>query len=407
MANIKLETVPQNKSTWLACTTKYGISNPTTASIHDYDIPMTSGSKVGDIQFLLLRVIWKPIKSPFSRNDYISGEIVPEEYLSTARSLLAENGPWNAYLKWIKERPNDIPEGAAVSEMGQFGMALQSQQYTHRIIDSHSDNSKVDFSPIVTRSRARALQSSQPLRPQTPATPTPRHFDQAGLAGSMDYMDIDEEELEEIYSSPMSSIEQNSPMTGEAARQEGKIKNEQEVVFSLVLFQRAVCNPFKQVAGVTWHPDQDGYIAKNKNGEKTFSAFVDAVMRVKGSTRTPVFDETKRGFRFETPGGAPIKAQESCQMAAKIAQQPPENLQEMRDKNLTAREVWVSQDKDEVYIGVGTYNADYVDYISHRPAKFNLAEVQEYGPYVYNNCKSVSELGVILLAIALEQADAK
>ncbi|KAI1382504.1 uncharacterized protein F4822DRAFT_273637 [Hypoxylon trugodes] len=286
--------------------------------------------------------------------------------------------------------------------MGQFALVLQSQQYTKGIADDGSDDNKVDFSPILTRSRA--LQSGSSISPQTPATPTPVRPSQAALARSPGGMDIDD--LDE-FSPSTSSVDQPSPMTGEAARQESKIKSEQEVVFSLVLLKRSVCNPYGQATRISWHPHQDVFVAKNRNGEKTFVAIVDTVMRVQDSMRSPSFGETKKVLRYAALNGAPIKAQEACQMAAKIAQHPPENLQEMRVKNLTARETWFAQDKNEVYIMVGTYKADYVDYISHRRAKLSFAEVQEYGPYTTDNWRLMEELGAIILAYALQQADAK
>lgn len=54
-----------------------------------------------------------------------------------------------------------------------------------------------------------------------------------------------------------------------------------------------------------------------------------------------------------------------------------------------------------------TYDANYVDYISHRSNIFAFAKVQEYGPYPIDNWKLIEELGVIILAYALQQADTK
>lgn len=335
MSKITLPSLPYDESSWLTAAYKYEIVNPKEASLHEYDFDKSSGSKVGNKQVLLLHQHWMRTIPAFNQKKPVSDQIVLVRYLEEARSLLGKQKPWNAYLKWIKETPNKVPAGPEAEAMGQYGLVLQSQQYTKGIADDGSDDNKVVFSPKLTRSRARALQSGPSFRPQTPATPTPVHSSQAALDRSPGDMDIDASDDE--FSPYTSSVDQPSPKTGEVARQESKIKSEQEVIVSIVLFARSVCNPCQQVAGITWHPHQEVFAANNKNGEKTFVARVDAVMRHEGITRNPSFVETKRVLRYATPHGASIKAQEACQIAAKIAQHPPENLQEMRAKNLTTR----------------------------------------------------------------------
>ncbi|KAI2606631.1 hypothetical protein GGR54DRAFT_414851 [Hypoxylon sp. NC1633] len=396
MSNITCESLPHNRSNWLAYAKECQISDPTNASIHDYDFLKLSASKVGDAQLALLRVLWKPRINPFDGKGVPnSNQIVSEEYLKAARSLLNAHQPWKEYLARIKNTPNERPIGPGAKALGNFALVLQSQQNTRSIASNTIDDNKVDVSPVLTRSRARALRLNPPSRPRTP-TPVPSS--QAELAKSMDELDL---------SPSRSSVDQRSPLAGEAAAREVKIKSEQEVVISLTLFERSVCNAFRDVEVVTWHPDQESFEAKTKTGEKTFTAIVDGVMRVEGSEFIPVFNETKRKFRYTKSDGADIKAQESCQMAAKISQDADTILEEVRQGNQEFKMIWLAQDKSEVYVMVGTYDENYVRYMSHRKAKFSLAEVKEFGPYPNEDSKYMGELGVVILGLALGETARK
>lgn len=62
----------------------------------------------------------------------------------------------------------------------------------------------------------------------------------------------------------------------------------------------------------------------------------------------------------------------------------------------------INQNKDEVYIIVGTYSAHYVDYICHRETdRLDFLVMQEIGPFRCEEWRAMKLLAEIILAILI------
>ncbi|KAI1655484.1 hypothetical protein F4813DRAFT_367162 [Daldinia decipiens] len=407
MSNITMTELPETKGEWLNYTKKYGMLDPLHTSIHDANYDTNSGSRGGDQQILGLRVLWPAPKIPMFPS-FLSTEapqIVPQKYLSWAESRLRRLDCWNAFVRWVKDKPESLATPAG-ERLGPFALVYQSHTYT-QVLNGNDDYTKLDFSPIATRTRARVALSSQPLRPQTPSTPTPLRTGEE-LVGTPSAMDIDqyEEMMDETMSSPVSIPQVDSPATGEEAKHAGGANNEQEVVISAVQMQRSVCLHVEEVQKAKWTADQEEFTVRDNGGKKVFTAKTDGALHIDPDTQIYQITETKKAHRYTREIiAARVKGQESCQMSALIASHPPPNLQQMREKGLTHRRILHSHGKDEIYLTVGSYGAAYVDYIRHQPAELSFLTMQEYGPFHTKSWKAMEAYTILLLALTLEEID--
>ncbi|KAI2629557.1 hypothetical protein GGR54DRAFT_585601 [Hypoxylon sp. NC1633] len=434
MAGITITHMPKNKSEWLIACKTYGIQMPESDSIHDIvpkskstkdaiavsksesstddSVVVKSGSKVQDKQYLLLRVIWPILRSPFTNKVSVSNQIIPEGYLKIAREALARDPQFQTCLEWLRT-PGLSLAAPQVQNAGLFTTCLQSYGYTQGLSDNTLEPDKAEFSPIASRLRfttQRVLESE----PKTPTSPTPpgRHQAKDTLSSSwsgVDYMEycIDEEEFTSPESS-RSDYAADTPLAGEAAKQAIPIKNEQEVVFCLLSFLRAVCLSVPEGRVAHWKADQVEYTLDNTKGEKIFSARTDVNLQHGCRKGNQVIGETKRAHRFATNGGASIKAQESCQMVGWAFDEPPsgEELKRMRENKSTHQLISLSQCKDELYVNSGTYDANWLDYIrGKRSVPLSFLSIQEYGPYKLRKWREFQELATIVLALSLWKSE--
>ncbi|KAF5661450.1 hypothetical protein FDENT_13533 [Fusarium denticulatum] len=125
---------------------------------------------------------------------------------------------------------------------------------------------------------------------------------------------------------------------------------------------------------------------------KVYEARVDGLSRVKdryGSEKT--FDK--------------IRMQETAQMAAWIAQDPPV----LKKPNTKFRRLLVSQDHGEVYLIIATFDYQYVEYIcalgtrsKGKGSTHSFLEMREYGPFEVKSPEQMEQLGIILLGASIQ-----
>lgn len=336
MAGITMHTLPRNEPEWWIAARKYKSANPLETSIHDAEYVKASGSKLINPECVDIHVLWPHEKRPKFGTDRHVDKIVPQNCFSQSRTHLEGDERFAAYIECIRNFPKSVSSSDS-KKLGIFAHVLESQIYT-RGLQGEDENDKLDLSPIANRTRARLAQASQ-LRPQTPSTPTPLRRQQE-LVQPLHHMDIDVEMNDDILSSPMSITYGGSPVTGEEAKQASVIKNEQEVVICLSILIRALRLVTDSVQTARYAAEQAIFTVVDKENEKVYSAKVDGVVRIYPRGKIWVISETKKGPRYRgNLSGAEIKAQESSEMAAWIAEVPPSNLEEMREKNLLDRYV--------------------------------------------------------------------
>ncbi|KAI5927924.1 hypothetical protein F4810DRAFT_163852 [Camillea tinctor] len=424
MAGISLRTLPPNLSVWLIATERCGIENALSVSIHDDAYTMASGSKIGDIQYLLLHVLWCPhmMTSEDSRSN--SHHFVSNEKKSAAQLALEQIESFGTFTEWVKNNQGKSLATHEAMALGAFALVLQSHRYITGSANIETDD-KVTFSPPFTRSQASRAQIDQSVRPQTPVTPTPSRPHQEDYSEPMN-LDLDIETgsspLSELGSTPIlesSSIlesspipesspvyEANSPQTRETARLQDDEEPEMEVITSTILLIRAVTVFVKGVELMDCKTKQKKFTVLRRDGTTPlFTACTDGTLTKKGSGKTLVLIETKKKVRHTHPQAVDIRAQEACQMAAWIAQEPPENLEEMRKDGLSDKRFLISQDKNELWLSKGTYDAAYVDYISGRSINQSFLKMESIGPYYIEDYRDIKEICQIILALTYQELD--
>lgn len=390
MAESKL---PRTLGEWASSATRRAVID---SSIHDH--PQQSGSKVEEPQFLLLRAVWPASREAFAfKEDCKSKRWIDSQNLSRASSYLNSLDAWNKYIGSLGQPQERIMGGT-------FALVHYYQRLSTRPNKKPSGNafSKVDFSPRVTRSQARR---NPPQRPETP-TRAPR-----GGTNVSDAMDSVMDLLEDLNldpdapnyssgSSPLSTLSGHSPTSGENAKNV-QTEDEQIVNTALILLLNALTLHCDLVQG-EWSLYRQPFVVKKAN-DKVYEARVDGLLRI-NQKNTRAIIEVKPFIRNASPEILDgIRMQETAQMAAWIAQDPPP-LAGPASNRFTR--LLVSQDHGEIYLIIASFNAEYVEYICarsvRRATKDSFLEMNEYGPFFVKDFKHMKQLGAILLAVSIQ-----
>ncbi|KAI5922957.1 hypothetical protein F4810DRAFT_710995 [Camillea tinctor] len=193
-------------------------------------------------------------------------------------------------------------------------------------------------------------------------------------------MDIDQGSGRTHATSTISSVEQPSPLSGEAARQEGTILSEQEVVINGILIARITTSHFEESQAVKLRPTPKSFTVRDTNGQKLVTAEVDGHVEVEGVEFNGITMEMKRAICYSGDNHAAFQAQESCEMAAAIANLPASKIEQIRKSDQLGRHVTIAINKNEYWFVVLEFSADWADYIRGKQAPFSLASAREYGP---------------------------
>ncbi|KAI1388545.1 uncharacterized protein F4822DRAFT_429163 [Hypoxylon trugodes] len=396
MANITLTNIPQTVVKWERDAKKNKIPNPYTASIHDPDLTLLSGSKGGNEQFFLCRTIWEPRMLGLP-------DCIPKKYLLEAKKILSDpvrSRQWLAFLERINEDPYKPLTISASQELGKLALVLQALQYASQITGTATiDGSKIDFSPIANRTRSQRRQSNPP-RPETPTHSTSTQADPARPLDSDD-SDVEMDDFSSFMASP---VVQHSPVAGELAKLEGPARSEQEMVITSTILQRAVCMG-AGASQVEITADQEAFRARSGN-QPLYTARVDGVMRNAAIKFIALWTETKRSHRYCEPDAAAIKGQETFQLFAKVSGQPDEYLQKLKEDGTNETECWLAMNIHEFFFQRASFPPGWVAYTQGvKGDKFAIAKVKETGPFIWHDRESMSDLGILILALALQETD--
>ncbi|KAF9775865.1 hypothetical protein IL306_006007, partial [Fusarium sp. DS 682] len=132
-------------------------------------------------------------------------------------------------------------------------------------------------------------------------------------------MDFDSD-TSSLDSDPLRTLSHHSPLSGEIAKQYQSIEDKQIVNTALILFLNALTLRCDSVNGA-WTLYRKPFVVKAL-AEKVYEARVDGLLQVKGDTCAIV--EVKPYIRYGSEKILDkIRMQETAQMAAWIAQDPP------------------------------------------------------------------------------------
>ncbi|KAI0435027.1 hypothetical protein F5Y09DRAFT_158661 [Xylaria sp. FL1042] len=385
------KTLPRTGSIWLQEAQLLKIENE---SIHESG-PVSSGSQIERREFLLLRIIW-PKKKKVSRL-YSMHENNP--HVKLAKSFL-NDGPirpmWEKYIKSIQSA-----QGLGAinpHELGTFSLVryhqLQTKDWNY---GNSGTRSKVDFSPIAGRTRSQTARD--------PTTPT-RASTNPGIDALFKDLGIDNTPPsgKSSMSSPFTPLGQGDTYYPPGANS-GAVVDEQIVNTALIEYLNALAIHYPELEA-DWTLHRLPLIAQNGDRGKTYEARIDGYLRRRDDGMPLVILEVKpyqRSWKRDE-----VRMQEGAQMAAWINRYPPRNLENMRTPNKKDRRLLISQDRDEIYLTFAEFDADYVDYVCHKPIDpheprrpRSFLTMTEYGPFDVGNRKAMKKLGELVLGLAL------
>ncbi|KAG8406608.1 hypothetical protein J3458_020951 [Metarhizium acridum] len=202
--------------------------------------------------------------------------------------------------------------------------------------------------------------------------------------------------------SPLSELSKHSPISGDGAKVYQAIEDEAIVNTALVLFLNALTLHCEDSLG-QWTLRRHPFIVRSANtNEKIYEVRVDGLLRLNKSQHPAAIMEVKSFLRYGDDGSSgPIRMQESAQMAAWIAENPPPS----KSNSQKHRRLLVSQDRHEIYLNIATFSDDYVDYIRVENLKINdnaFLTMQEYGPFTVDKVHRMNQVAKILLGVSIQ-----
>ncbi|CAJ2513175.1 Uu.00g012940.m01.CDS01 [Anthostomella pinea] len=387
--------VPRSEKNWEDLATKHGLQN---ASLHD-GFSCSSASGIEDQPFLLLRIIWPRTATLESLNLSFWKKWVDGDNFGQAKTILENQTPgWKSYIRSLGQTQQQL-KATGFAGLETFSLVRHHQLASQNFVDNTASFiQKLDFTPVAMRTRAHAA-LSKPV--SQPTTPTPSR-NAPKLEDLLEDLDVSPRgDLPPRPETPF-PFEPFSPLSGALADQFKAIQDEQIVNTALILYLDALIIHCTRVRG-QWSLHRRGFIARNKNYQKTYEARVDGLLQKDVTGEPLAILEVKPFLRYQKGESTKsIKKQEGAQMAAWISQHPPPHLQVMRrQKSRTAR-MLISQDRHEIYLTFASFDASYVDYMQHRTNQSSLLEMWEYGPFLISEPEHMKTLGVVVLAYVLQ-----
>ncbi|KAI0098803.1 hypothetical protein GGR51DRAFT_537491 [Nemania sp. FL0031] len=393
---------PNTPTVWMAQANAHGVQD---LSIHDHGSRF-SGSNITVPHFLLLRVIWPKERMPEVLYHQDRRRWIERSYLDQSRSFLAcpqMNAAWSGYLQSITKTSQRLRD-ECFSGLQTFSLVRYHQiQSLDPDFESDAEIAKLNFSPPVSsRTRARAA------LPPRPTTPTPS-VNITSIGNQFATMFLEDSPSTSVGTPSFSgSLDTHatpsdvfSPFTGSIEDQFKAIQDEQIVNTALILFLNALT--IHSALRADWTLHRRAFISRNRNGEKTYEARVDGLLRRRQDDKPLAILEvkpfTRRKKRLE------IMMQESAQMAAWISQHPPRELEDMRANSKKSYRLIISQDRHEIFLTFAEFDAAYCDYIRHKNQTVDVESylvMNEYGPFNTGSRTEIKYLGELVLAFSLQ-----
>ncbi|KAJ5819122.1 hypothetical protein N7474_004713 [Penicillium riverlandense] len=333
--------LPPIESPWKARIQSNKLINPT---IHTLS-PMKSGSKLGEEQFLQLRVLWPPL---IVIDDF---EVGPKRFKVKADDVMKELVPFAAYLKHIQGNKTHI------------------QPYKK---GRWADNRGVEFRDV---------------RPQ-------RNI------ARPDYAESDS--LSRESSGPQDIQMRDSVSNTSAAAEMRDVRwtptrDEQIVNTALLEYLNALTVNIPEVQ-CDWSSARLAF--KAEFGQAHMEARTDGFLKGEGMEEAFAILEVKPRVR-DREGDPAIQYQESAQMVGWILHDEKNTRKVALPKRLI-----ISQDRNEIYITEASYKDEYVQHLKDKDAEpAGFLTMQEYGPWNIDDHKHMRHLAKIVVRFCIEVSD--
>ena len=307
--------IPSKLSEW-----KKAVDNCSSdiGTIHDFGNP-ESGSKIGQDQFLALRVLWKGGR----HRDLIGPEgkkgdfLLKRHHYEKAKKDLGKDEYWQQYLNSFNKPLEHWP----FPRMGTFSLVRHHQFLCHNIKPVDIDASSPKISTRTRSATALVKRIADMRLGQGPDSPSPHSSSNQIPRGvePQTPMGKDQFSRDEYGSSARSAV--SSTFTCPSPAPDGTafpaVEDEQIVNAALLNFLTAITLHFEIPASWSFHRQA---FELGKNGIKVFEARVDGYLCSSNNKHIKAIIEVKASSRKN--GLAAIRRQESAQMAAWIANYP-------------------------------------------------------------------------------------
>ncbi|RAK98449.1 uncharacterized protein BO80DRAFT_361507 [Aspergillus ibericus CBS 121593] len=339
-----------------------------TQTIHN--IQLKSASRVSREQFLMLRVLWK---------EHTSSEFLHyvnlNQWLPVAKQMLEGLSSWEKYRQ-------------SFSSSIQEGTFAPARHYQLQVSQTEQDDfgGGVVFTPKIHMTRSRTQAAQLPIRQPDFTTTPPRQTNPAFETPRID----DEPDISPRTSSPSPPSRWSTIKPGDEFMYP-PTKDEQIVNTALLVFLDSITLHFNLSVGWSLHrmaltaeftnakfeARTDGYLSDH-------SGDIKAIIEVK-----PMLRQKKK---------PQILIQESHQIVAGLLTDFRSPITQRRNKP----RLIISQDRQEIYISLAEYNADYITYLLTGEVRNNpFLVMRQFGPWNTNSSGAMAELGPILLALTL------
>ncbi|KAI1824096.1 hypothetical protein F4861DRAFT_539412 [Xylaria intraflava] len=352
-----IEALPMSESEWDLMAKPRGLQS--VSIFGDHKRALKSASVMDFDQFLLLRTL---TICKFPPNDLLDSGYNWSIAHRTAVASLEAQESWSLYLDSIKKGLSGI------KSLGLFSLVWH---YQLRVCPVEGpDSTTLPIHRLAIRPRLASERSTQP-QAQTPQVSTRRGQEAPSTRPNL---------LQDTLSQARVAID------------------EQIVNVALILYLNALtlCSE----AQGEWTPHRKGFVLKSQEGEKVYEARVDGYLHSSNQDVQAIV-EVKACHRHAKT--TQIQMQEAGEMAAWIGTNPPD-VRIMREQKKLCRRLLISQDREEIYIIIAEFDADYVDYICDRPARRSFLKMREYGPFLTRNHEYVATLGHLILAFTIDQS---
>ncbi|PYI31145.1 hypothetical protein BP00DRAFT_425792 [Aspergillus indologenus CBS 114.80] len=299
-----------------------------------------------------------------------------------AAAKLREYASWKAYLESFKCHPHQMPQST-------FAPARYFQLLVN---DTSSDDfvPDVTFTPVAHRTRGKTTALARQMADVYFQTPT-RYKRQEGTGNSLGFEE-DSSDEEQPFAS---GTPEETPGPSEILKQMYKpTKDEEIVTAALSTFLVGLTIHF--AISSRWTVHRKAFKADFSHA--SFEARIDGYLEDGSTAKVRTLIEVKPVLRRIKR--ALINMQEAAQMVAWIKSDPDLD----GSLNKTGRRLHVSQNRHEVFLIFAEYDQDYLDYLDNKPTPgtgVHFLTMHEYGPWDITSSSQMSELGTILLAIAL------
>ncbi|KAK2807043.1 hypothetical protein FQN50_005617 [Emmonsiellopsis sp. PD_5] len=371
-ADESLPVIITSENLWGKFANQYHAATSNIYTIKDY----SSASKIGAKQYLALRALWN-IARP---EDY-----VPEAWginkIKMAEARLNDVAHWKEFLKRMREDERHPPdELLPVPPLGGFSSVWYYQQLVMKSKLSIDDVEIVHGSPT----RSKSIDADANVT-EIFGELTVSDCEAYGLeAGDEEASELpDNTELDPDYKEP--DLKNLFP----------PVSDENVVNTSLVGFASAVSY---SVPGVQAHWSQERKGFKVGGKKKLYEARTDGHMFITRSSRSEVIIEVKPKRRDDS---ATVRMQETAEIAAWIYAERDDKPK----KESKYRRMLLAQDRDEIYLVMAEYNANYIEYLTDPESTSNcnpFLTMNEFGPWDISSAKNVAQIAVIILAVTLQ-----